>query len=119
MITACEAKRDSALFYAEQRLTFAKKNNFKLAEAAALISKAYQYNAMGRYSEAFQHLLQALKIAEDPKNEEVQGWKVTQYPIPGKSRLIVLSTVHHVLGGLMRNAGTPEQEILQLKEALQ
>ncbi len=114
-----EAKRDSALFYAEQRLTFAKKNNFKLAEAAALISKAYQYNAMGRYSEAFQHLLQALKIAEDPKNEEVQGWKVTQYPIPGKSRLIVLSTVHHVLGGLMRNAGTPEQEILQLKEALQ
>ena len=114
-----EAKRDSALFYAEQRLTFAKKNNFKLAEASALISKAYQYNAMGRYSEAFQHLLQALEIAEDPKNEEVQGWKVTQYPIPGKSRLIVLSTVHHVLGGLMRNAGTPEQEILQLKEALQ
>ncbi|REG91069.1 phospho-acceptor domain-containing protein [Algoriphagus antarcticus] len=91
----------------------------KLAEAAALTSKAYQYNAMGGYSEAFQHLLQALKIAEDPKNEEVQEWKVTQYPIPGKNRLIVISTTHHVLGGLMRNAENPEQEILHLKEALQ
>jgi len=113
-----ETNRDSALFYAEKRLTLAKKDNIKLAEAAALTSKAYQYNAMGRYSEAFQHLLEALKIAEDPKNEEVQGWKVTQYPIPGKSRLIVLSTIHHVMGGLMHNAENPEQEIIQLKEAL-
>ncbi len=114
-----EADRDSALFFAQQRLTLSQKNNIKLAEAAALTSKAYQYNAMGRYSEAFQHLLQALKITEDSKNEEVEGWKVTQYPIPGKSRLIVLSTAHHVLGGLMRNAENPEQEILQLKKALE
>ncbi|MEO5647864.1 MAG: ATP-binding protein [Chitinophagaceae bacterium] len=114
-----EANRDSALLYSEKRLALAKKNRIKLAEAAALISKAYQYNAMGRYAEAFQNLLQALVIAEDPRNEEVQGWKVTQYPIEGKSRLIVLSTIHHVLGGLMRNAENPEQEILELKKALQ
>jgi tetratricopeptide (TPR) repeat protein len=113
-----EANRDSALFYVEKRLALAIKNKIKLAEAAALISRAYQYNAMGRYSEAFQNLLQALKIAEDPKNDEVQGWKLTQYSIPGKNRLIVLSTIHHVLDGLMRNAENPEQEILQLKEAL-
>jgi len=114
-----EANRDSALFYVEQRLTLAKKNNIKLAEAAALISLAYQYNAIGKYAETFQHLLQAIEIAEDPKNEEVKGWKVTQYPIPGKNRLIVLSTIHHVLGGLMRNAENPEQEILELKKALE
>jgi two-component system, NtrC family, sensor kinase len=114
-----EANRDSALFYADQRLALAKKNNFKLAEASALISKAYQYNAMGRYSEAFQLLLQALEIAENPKNEDVRGWRLAQYPIPGKNRHVLLSTAHHVLGGLMRNVGKPEQEIFQLKEALQ
>ena len=114
-----EANRDSALFYTEKRLTLAKKNNIKLAEAAALISLGYQYNAIGKYAEAFQHLLQAIEIAEDPKNEEVKGWKLTQYPIPGKNRFIVLSTIHHVLGGLMRNAENPEQEIIELKKALE
>lgn len=93
-----EVNRDSALLYAEKRLVIARKNNINIAEASALTSKAYQYNAMGRYSEALQNLLQALKIAENPKNEEVQGWKVTQYPISGKSRQIVLATIHDVLG---------------------
>ncbi len=114
-----EANRDSALFYAEKRLTLARKNNIALAEAAALISKAYQYNAIGKYSEAFQNLMLALRIAEDPKTEEKEGWKVTQYPIPGVNKQIVLSTIHHVLGGVMRNAANYEQEIIQLKQAVQ
>jgi len=113
-----ESNRDSALFYIENRLSLAKKNDIKLAEAAAYTSKAYQLNAIGKYSEAFQYLLQAFEIAKNPKNEEVPGWKLTQYPIPGKDRQIVLATTHHVLGGLMRNAGNFEQEIIQLKEAL-
>lgn len=112
-----EANRDSALQYVENRLMFAKRNTIKLAEATALISRAYQYNAMGRYSEAFTNLLQALKIAEDPANEEVQGWKVVQYPIPGKNRQIVLATIHHVLAGVMRNAENHEREIIELREA--
>jgi signal transduction histidine kinase len=113
-----ESNRDSALFYIENRLSLAKKNDIKLAEAAAYTSKAYQLNAIGKYSEAFQYLLLAFEIAKNPKNEEVVGWKLTQYPIPGKNRLIVLATTHHVLGGLMRNAENFEQEIIQLKEAL-
>ncbi len=113
-----ESNRDSALFYIENRLSLAKKNDVKLAEAAAYTSKAYQLNAIGKYSEAFQNLLQALEIAKNPKNEEVLGWKLTQYPIPGKNSQIVLATTHHVFGGLMRNAGNFEQEIIQLKEAL-
>ena len=113
-----EENRDSALFYAEKRLALARQNNQKLAEAFALVSKGYQYNNLGRYSEAFQCLLMALRIAEDPHNEEVAGWRITQFPIPGKGRLISVSTIHHVLGGLMRNTQNPEQEIVQLKEAL-
>lgn len=99
-----ESNRDSALYYIEKRLFLAKKNDIKLGEAAAFTSKAYQLNSMGKYSEAFQYLLQAFEIAKNPKNEEVLGWKLTQYPIPGKNRQIVLATTHHVLGGLMLNA---------------
>jgi len=114
-----EANRDSALLYVGIRLTLARKNKIALAEAAALTSKAYQYNAVGKYSEAFQNLMQALSIAEDPKTKEVEGWKVTQYTMAGVNKQIVLSTIHHVLGGLMRNAVNYEEEIRQLKQALQ
>ena len=114
-----ELNRDSALFYAEKRLTLASANRIKIAEAAALLSFGFQYSQMGRYSEAFGNLLQSLKIVEDSKTEEVSGWKVAQYPIQGSNRLILLSTVHHVLGGLMKNTENPEQEILQLKKGLQ
>ncbi len=114
-----EANRDSALFYAENRLALARKNKIALAEATALVSKAYQYNAIGRYSDAFRNLTTALQIVEDPKTVDVEGWNVTQYPIPGVNKQIVLSTIHHVLGGVMRNAGNYEQVIIQVKQALQ
>ena len=114
-----EANRDTAFMYAENRLALARKNKIALAEAAALISKAYQYNAIGKYSDAFRNLTEALRIAEDPKTVEVEGWNVTQYPIPGVNKQIVISTIHHVLGGVMRNAANYEEEIIQLKKAVQ
>ena len=113
-----ELNRDSALYYADKRLTLARQNNQKLAEAFALGSKGYQYNHMGRYSESFQCLLQGLRIADDPNNEETAGWRNAQFPIPGKGRLINVATIHHVLGGLMINTVNSEQEIFHLKEAL-
>ena len=114
-----EVNRDSAFLYAENRLGLARKNKIALAEAAALVSKAYQYNAIGKYSEAFQHLMQALRIAEDPKTEELEGWNVTQYPMPGVNKQIVLSTIHHVLGQVFRNTSNYEEEIIQTKKGVQ
>ena len=114
-----EANRDTAFLYAENRLALARKNKIPLAEAAALISKAYQYNAIGKYSDAFRNLTEALRIAEDPKTVEVEGWNVTQYPITGVNKQILISTIHHVLGGVMRNAANYEEEIIQLKKAVQ
>ena len=113
-----EANRDSALFYAEKRLSLSRKNKIRLAEAASLISKAYQYNNIGKYSDAFQNLTEALQILEDPKTTEAEGWQVTQYPMPGANRQIVLSTIHHVLAGVMRNTANYEEEIIQLKQAV-
>jgi two-component system NtrC family sensor kinase len=113
-----EGNRDSALFYAEKRLELARKNNQKLAEAGALISIGYQYNSTGKYSKSFQSLLQALKITEDPKNKEVPGWTITQYPFSGDQRLWLTSVAHTILGGLMTNTGNNEQAIVSHKKAL-
>ena len=113
-----EVNRDSAFFYAEKRLAFAKQNNYKLAEAAALIGKFYQYAQMGRYAASYQNLLLALKISEDPKNEERNGWRIAQLPIPGKDRLSILALTHYGLGILMRDTENPKQEIFHLREAL-
>jgi two-component system NtrC family sensor kinase len=113
-----EVNRDSALFYTTKRLILAKQNNQKLAEAFALGSLAYQYERLGNYAASFQKFLQALKIADDPNNQEVIGWRIAQFPIPGKGRLVILATIHHNLSILMFDAGNEEQQIFHLKEGL-
>jgi two-component system, NtrC family, sensor kinase len=113
-----EVNRDSALFYTEKRLALAKQNNYKLAEAAALIGIGYQYAQMGKYAASYQNLLLALKIAKDPNNEEKNGWRIAQIPVSGKDRLSILALTHHGLSVLMRDTENPKQEIYHLKEAL-
>ena len=113
-----ELNLDSALFYTEKRLQIAKQNNYKLAEAHALTSKGYQNAIRGRYAASFQNLLLAFKIAKDPKSEEKKGWRLAEYPIPGKGRLQVLANAHQNFSALMRNTENIEQEIIHLKESL-
>ncbi len=113
-----EVNRDSALFYAEKRLSLAKQNNYKTAEATTLTAKGYQYANMGSYAASYQNLLLALRIAEDPNNEEKNGWRLTQFPIKGKERLNILAGIHFNLGMLMRNTENTKQEIFHEKESL-
>ncbi|HTD39841.1 MAG TPA: hypothetical protein VK671_04415, partial [Mucilaginibacter sp.] len=63
-----ETNRDSALYYQNQVLLLAQKNNKKLLVARSLASIGYQLTAKGRYAEALKTLLNAFAIAEDPKN---------------------------------------------------
>ena len=65
-----EKKRDSGLYYEEQRLSLAVKNNKKLAEAAALNTKGYFLMHLGRYSESYKCFLRSFEIAKDPKSEK-------------------------------------------------
>ena len=44
-----ELNRDSALYYADENLKLAQKNNKKLAEAASLVIKGYQLLHEGKY----------------------------------------------------------------------
>jgi signal transduction histidine kinase len=112
-----EVNRDSALHYAEQNLLLARKNNKKLVEVMALDTKAYQVLHKGQYSQALQCLLLAFTIIEDPKTGTDDGWTLSTYPSPGKSKLLMLTITHHMMGILMLQTGNHEQEILHFKEA--
>ena len=111
-----ESNRDSALYYTEQRLLLAKRNNKKIVEAFALGIKGYQLVYLGRFGEALESLLQAFKIAEDPKNDDEDSWRLTVYPSPGKSRLLSLSLAHHMFSHLMVQTHNTEQHIFHCKE---
>ena len=112
-----ELNRDSALYYAGQNLLLAGKNNRKLVEVFALNTKGYQLIHLGRYSEALQCLLEAFKIAGDPANDAEESWQLSMQPSSGKSRLLMLSVTHHMLGILMWQTQNNAQEIFHFKEA--
>jgi len=114
-----ELNRDSALFYAEQNLLLAQKNNKSLAEAASLDIKGYQLLHQGKYAASLQSLLQAFKISEDTSNDKEETWPlVTVEPSPGKSRLLILAITHHMFGILMEQTENVQQQIFHFKEAL-
>jgi len=113
-----ELNRDTALYYADQNLQLAQKNNKKLPEAASLVIKGYQLLHEGNYGASLKCLLQALKITEDENNKEETWPVVTIEPSPGKSRLLLLSITHHMFGILMEQTQNIQQQIFHFKEAL-
>jgi tetratricopeptide (TPR) repeat protein len=100
-----ETNKDTALFYANRMFLLAAKNNKKLAMADALNCKGYQLSNMGRFAEALQCLLQAFRIGKDPKNDN-KSWFRNQQNTPENSRLMVLSTTHHMFSVLTLKSET-------------
>jgi len=111
-----ERNRDSALYYANQRLLLSTRNNKKIAEAFDLGVKGYQLVYLGRFGEALDCLLKAYKIAEDPKNDNQKSWQLNNFPSPGKSRLMTLSMINHMFGHLMMQTQNLEKQLFYLKE---
>jgi len=112
-----ELNRDSALYYADQILLLARKNNKQLVEVFALDSKGYQLLQMGHYSESLQCLLHAFDIVENPKNNKEETWPTSTEPSPGKTRVVMLAITHHMMGVLMWQTQNSEQQIFHFKEA--
>jgi two-component system NtrC family sensor kinase len=111
-----ERNRDSALYYARQRLLLSTKNNKKIAEAFDLGVMGYQLVYLGRFGEALDCLLTAYKIAEDQGNDPGETWKLNNYPTPGKSRQVTLSMVNHMFGHLMMQTHNVDKQLFYLKE---
>ncbi len=103
-----EDKRDSALYYSEKRLSLAEKNNHPLDVAAALDIKGYILMHLGKDGESLKCFLQAIKIAENPANEN-KTWYQDKNSTPRKIRLEILLNIHHVFGHLMGNTDTAQQ----------
>ncbi len=111
-----ENNRDSALYYADNCIMLAQKNNKKLDEARSLGMKGYVLMHLGRLPESYGCFPTALKIAEDPDNEN-KTWSRDTSLTPRKIRLQVLENAHHDFGHLMRSIGKTDQQIFQYKEA--
>ncbi|MDB5140973.1 MAG: hypothetical protein JWR12_2889, partial [Mucilaginibacter sp.] len=111
-----EINRDSALYYAGRSLLLAQKNNKKLAIAQTLSIDGYQLTGKGRYAEALERLLRAFEIAENGKNAS-SSWLLHPQSTPERSRLLILSNIHHMFAVLMSNTQNVEQQIYHFKEA--
>jgi two-component system NtrC family sensor kinase len=112
-----ESNKDSALYYAEQDLLLARRNDQILAEAYYLNNTAYQMIGMGRYAEALKRVLDAFKIVENPRNERKSSWVLFTHPFQGSNRLLILAYTHHMFAILMRETQNIEQELFHYKEA--
>ena len=110
-----EINRQTALFFTDQRLSIAKKNNHTLDEALTLDRKGYILMHLGKYPESLRCFQQAFKIAEDPDSEN-KTWYQDKKSTPRKFRLGVLASIHHDLGHLMGNTNNTDQQIFQYKE---
>jgi signal transduction histidine kinase len=113
-----EVNRDSALYYIEQRLVIAKKSGYKLLEASVLSIKGYQKIQKGEYAEALECLLESLKITQDSSNLEINHWRISPSPLPGKERFQLLSSCMHQFGILMRETENLPKEIEYFKKAI-
>ena len=112
-----ERNRDSALYYARQSLSIARKKQVKIPEAYSLNNVAYQLVGLGRYPEALQCLQQSFAIVENKQIEKGKDWDLAILPFSGNKRLLVLSYTHHIFALLMLRTENLEQQIIHFKEA--
>src|SRR4051812_30642213 len=62
------AQPAKAMMYAEQALRLSQKNNYKKGEFEALLDIAFTFNRQGDFPQAYKHVLNALRIAENLEN---------------------------------------------------
>ena len=116
-----ERKIDSALFFMEQCLAIARKNNKKLNEASSLNGKGLCLRHMGRYPEALQCYLQGFEIAQNVKSEKdfwpLPLWMFAPDKTAKSSRLIVLGNLHMQIANLFIRTGNNDKCIHHFAEA--
>ena len=110
-----ELNRDSLLHYVNLCIDLAQKNSQELEAGWGFASRGYCLTGMGEYSKAFENLLKAFAIMEDPKNED-QKW-LPQGKTGRQWRLYYLSYTHHLYAILMGRVRNYEQAIHHFSEA--
>ena len=116
-----EKNIDSTLFFLEQCLLLARKNNKKLNEAATLNSKGLCLRHMGRYSDALECYLKGFEIAQDTKSEKdfwpLPFWVFAENKTAAESRMIVIGNLHMQMANLFIRTGSNDLCIYHFAEA--
>ena len=103
-----EDKRDSSVYYLDKVLELAKKNNYTLDVARTLDSKGYVLMHSGKLPQSLKCFFEAVKIAENPDNENKSFYKKSKEGAK-KYRLKILASIHHDWGHLMGSINLDEQ----------
>jgi len=116
-----EKKIDSALFFMEQCLLVARKNNKRLNEASSLNGKGLCLRHLGRYSDALQCYLGGFEIAQDAKSEKdfwpLPPWIFAPDKTAKSLRLIVLGNLHMQMANLFIRTGSNDLCMYHFAEA--
>jgi two-component system, NtrC family, sensor kinase len=115
-----ELNGDSALYYFNQALAIARKNDRGINEGVTLARIGYVLVYKSKYPESLECFQQALKFAQDTVNKKTiwnpnMPW--IQYSTQQKNNLTILAGVHLLYATIARATGDPDQQILQLKIA--
>ncbi len=112
-----EDKIDSSLVYINQGLMIARKNNRKINEASLLTQKGRAMAILHKYVESFESFQKALKIAEDPANEN-KTWKDDKISFH-QNRLKQLGYLHLNIAFHRGYKDSKEQSVAHFRKALQ
>jgi signal transduction histidine kinase len=108
-----EVKRDSSLYYAEQRLAAANQLRLKLWQVEGYDMLGVVYNYLGNYPKSLQAFLQGLQIAEDEESEE-DIWRISQFTLNGNprdARLNALAAILLDMGNLYGRTANIDKQI--------
>jgi signal transduction histidine kinase len=113
-------KVDSALYFHQQQLAYAKKLNMKLYEADAHEQIAYVLLWQLDLSEALKNYQTGLKIASDPNSAAISwGYQKFSYSkSPSDARLSIIGMIHYELSTLYQVSRMFEEQKREIAEAL-
>ncbi len=113
-------KVDSALYFHQQQLAYAKKLNMKLYEADAYEQIAYVLLLQLDLPSALKNYQIGLKIASDPNSAAI-GWGYQNFSYsksPSDARLSIIGMIHFELSTLYQASKMPEAQKREIAEAL-
>ncbi len=111
---------DSGLYFHEQQLTLSKKLNRKLWQADAYSQAGYCLVLLSDYMKAYEYHSEALKLAEDEKNESDnwRPWTFSNSKNSHDARIAILAMNYQMMGNLWGALGEKEKQRYSFGEAI-
>jgi len=111
---------DSGLYFHEKQLTLSKKLNKRLWQADAYSQAGYCLVLLSDYVKAYEYHSEALKLAEDEKNESDnwRPWTFSNSENSHNARISILAMNYQMMGNLWGALGEKEKQRHSFGEAV-